>query len=244
MIDQLKNLIALQKIDFEIAEYKDAIAAIPGQIESVRSTMQEHKKQLEALQQTIESLKKKRNQLELDIQGETDHMAKAKVKLPTVKTNREYSAILTEINAIKEKISGFEDRELEIMETLEEKEKEIPGLEKECREEENQFKQYQAKKEGEAERVKKDLDTAEAKRRELVNVLDPKWIRDYEKVFQVRDGRAVVPLKEGVCQGCFQQVLPQMVIDIKISEKIHQCQHCLRFLYWEKETESETAVPK
>ena len=66
-------------------------------------------------------------------------MAKAKTKLPAVKTNKEYTAILVEVDAIKEKVSKIEDMELEVTEALEVKAKEIPGVEKKCKEEDAYF---------------------------------------------------------------------------------------------------------
>ena len=169
-----------------------------------------------------------RKQLELDVQGETDHMAKAKMKLPAIKTNKEYSAILTEIDGIKEKITSCEDRELEIMEVLEEKEKTLPGLENEYKEEEKKYQEYKAKKETEAVRVKKELEEFKTQRQEVVRSIDPAWVRSYDRVAKSRGGVAVVGLKEGVCQGCFQRVRPQMAIEIKTSEKMHQCPECSR----------------
>jgi predicted nucleic acid-binding Zn-ribbon protein len=173
-------------------------------------------------------------------------MAKAKMKLPAVKTNKEYSAILHEIDAIKEKISSFEDRELEIMEILEEKEKTLPGIEIEFKEEEKKYQEYKAKKESEAVRVKKDLEKFQVQRLDVIRSLDPKWVSDYDKVASRTDGLAVVGTKDGVCHGCFQALRPQMIIDIRTSEQMHQCPECYRFLYWEEEEtpENKTAMPK
>lgn len=243
---QLDQLVKLQEIDLEIHEGEQGLARIPGQLKAAQSGMEEKTKKQEAAKLEIQNLQNDRKQLELDVQSETDHMAKAKMKLPAIKTNKEYSAILTEIDTIKEKISSFEDRELEIMEVLEEKEKILPGLESEFKEEEKKYQEYKAKKETEAVRVKKELEDFKAQRQEVVRSLDPAWVRSYDRVAKSRGGLAVVKMKEGVCQGCFQGVRPQMIIDIKTSEKVHQCPECSRFLYWEEEVtpENETAMPK
>lgn len=239
---QIEKLIALQKIDSELDIGNKSLARIPVQIESAQSAMEEKKKKLEDAKNEIQSLHNTRKKLEQDTEAEMDHMSRTKVKLPTVKTNREYTAILHEIDAVKEKVASFEDRELEIMEALEAKESGIPSLEVESRQEENQFKEYKAKKEAEGERVKQELVGLASKREDVVRTLEKKQMESYRKVAQLRDGVAVVRLLEDVCQGCFQIVLPQMVIEVKTFEKIHQCQHCTRFLYWEEET--ETAMPK
>ena len=80
------------------------------------------------------------------------------------------------------------------------------------------------------------------KRKKLSEQLDTPTLKNYEKIFTSREGRAVAGLRENICQGCFQQVLPQMVIEVKVAEKIHQCEGCMRFLFWDEV--SETTVPK
>ena len=126
------------------------------------------------------------------------------------------------------------------MEALEIKAKEIPGIESKCKEEDANFNEYRLKKEVEEKRVKQELEDLMVKRKNISDQLDPSNLKRYEKIFTSREGRAVAGLRENVCQGCFQQVLPQTVIDVKIGEKIHQCNGCIRFLFWDE----VTSVPK
>ena len=238
---QLQQLIVLQSLDDEIAEHKKLLADIPLQIDTGCTELEEKKKILSNAKEELDALQKERKDLELAVQGENDHMAKAKTKLPAVKTNREYTAILSEVEAIKVKVSGLEDKELEIMEILEEKQKEVPGIEKRCNEEDARFQEYKAKKDAELDRIKQELGVLVAKRENVSGQLDRVIMQRYEKVAGSRDGRAVVMLQGSICQGCFQQILPQMVIDVKIGESIQQCSNCIRFLYWEEVPEAATS---
>ena len=239
---QLQQLIVLQSLDDEIAEHKKLLVDIPLQIDAGCTELEEKKKILSNAKEELDALQKERKDLELAVQGENDHMAKAKTKLPAVKTNREYTAILSEVEAIKVKVSGLEDKELEIMEILEEKQKEVPGIEKKCNEEDARFQEYKAKKDAELDRMKQELGVLVAKRENVSGQLDRVIMQRYEKVAGSRDGRAVVMLQGSICQGCFQQILPQMVIDVKIGESIQQCSNCIRFLY--REEVPEAATPK
>ncbi len=118
---QLNSLIALQESDSDIVELEESLALIPKQIESAEKELESKKGKLKVLADEIEALKTNRRQYEQDVQAENDHMAKTKTKLPTVKTNKEYTAILHEVEAIQKKISEIEDKELEVMEQLEAK---------------------------------------------------------------------------------------------------------------------------
>ena len=204
--------------------------------------MKKKKIRLKEAEDNLLALQKKRKDLEMDIAIENDHIAKTKTKLPAVKTNKEYSAILAEVDAVKEKILILEDQELDLMEILEKKEGEVPPLKANCKEEEEKFNAYKLKKEAEAERTEKELEVIRPRRSQVTNSLEIKWLKHYTKVFNAREGVAVVAIHENICQGCLQQILPQQVIDVKIGETISYCEQCLRILYWKEDRES--AVPK
>ena len=239
---QLQQLILLQKLDDEIVEHRNQLADIPVQIDSEFKELEDKKKILSIAKEEIDTLQKNRKAIESEVQGENDHMAKAKTKLPAVKTNKEYTAILSEVDAIKKKVEGLEDKELEIMEVLEDKQKGLPAIEKKCKEEDSHFQEYKAKKADELDRVTKEMNPLLAKRETVKSQIDMVIFQRYEKVAKSRGGKAVVSLQENICQGCFQQILPQMVINVKVGESIHQCSSCLCFLYWEEV--SETVMPK
>ncbi len=242
MNPQLQRLIELQKTDSEITELERGKAAIPQQIESGKANLKEKQERLKEAEGVIEELRKKRKDLEMEVAAENDHIAKTKSKLPAVKTNKEYTAILTEVDAVKEKISTLEDKELELMEELEEKEKGIPGFKALCKEEEENFNAYKAKKEAESKRAEEELEVLRARRHAVAGTIEEKLLGQYNKVFKARDSLAVVTIKENICQGCLQKILPQQVIEVKIGDIINHCEQCSRILYWEET--SETAVPK
>ena len=238
---QLQQLVLIQKLDDEIVEHRKQLADIPVQIDSELEELTDKKKILSIAKEEIDALQKNRKAIESEVQGENDHMAKIKIKLPAVKTNKEYTAILSEVDAVKVKVSELEDKELEIMEALEEKQKAIPEIEKNCKEEDAHFQEYKAKKEGELSRMKKELTDYIAKREKLMEQVDKVMVQRYEKVAKSRGGQAVAPLRGNICQGCFQQTLPQMVINVKVGDVIIQCSSCLCFLYLEEVSEAATS---
>ena len=242
MNPQLKSLIELQAIDSQIGELEHGKAAIPKQIESGKAGVKEKQNQLTEAESSLAQLQKERKDLEIDVMEENDHAAKTKTKLSSVKTNKEYSAILVEVDAVKEKILALEDRELELMEILEKKERELLPLKANCKEEEEKFNEYKLKKEVESERTEKELEVIRPRRAQAADNLDVKLLEHYTKVFNAREGVVVVPIHGNICQGCLQHILPQQVIDVKSGETIIYCEQCSRILYWEETNEG--AVPK
>ena len=239
---QLQRLVSLQEIDLDIQALKKQLIEIPKQIETSLSHLNKEKEVLQAAQQEIKNLQKTRSRLELDAAGENDKMAKTKIKLPSVKTNKEYSALLAEIEVANKKISKIEDLELETMETLETKENELPKFEKKFCEEEKRFQEFKKQKEKNATTFNQDISELLNKRDVIIKEIEPRWSSHYEKILEARGGLAVVSIDNVVCLGCHQQILLQTSIEVKLGEKIHQCQHCNRILYFIPEEETEPAV--
>jgi uncharacterized protein len=242
MNPQLQQLVFLQEVDLEIQALQKQLTEIPKQIETSLSHLNEEKKALETAQQEIKDLQKTRSKLEQDAASENDRMAKTKVKLPAVKTNKEYSALLAEIETAKGKVSEIEDLELETMEELETKEGELPKFKSKFDEEEKKFKEFKKQKEENTTVIKKEMAELKIRRDNAFKDIDSQWSAHYDKILTARGGLAVVSVDDAVCLGCHQQILLQISIEVKLGEKIHLCQHCSRILYFFPEEETEPAV--
>ena len=92
------------------------------------------------------------------------------------------------------------------------------------------------------------MEGVRTKQKELEGKVDPQLIKKYHKIKLMRGNIAVVPLQGDNCQGCHHQIQPQVALEVRANEKIHQCQFCDRFLFSisepQKENEAETAVSK
>ena len=241
---QLQKLVSLQEIDNEITELKKLLKVFPEQIAAGLAELEGKKKDFNEISALIDSLQKKRSKLEQDVAAENDHMAKTKIKLPNVKTNKEYSAILAEVETIKEKISAWETEELEILEELDVQEAKIPAIKEAFKVEEGKFAEYKGQKEKEIEQTKKDLEAAQARRKDLLSEVDSKWASHYERVLERSEYKAVVTLSGDTCQGCFHLILPQQAIEVRTNEKVEICHHCSRILYSIPESDTETVAQK
>ncbi|MFQ5483642.1 MAG: zinc ribbon domain-containing protein, partial [Nitrospinaceae bacterium] len=226
---------------------KEGLARIPRQIQAAQTELEGKKARLSQVEGDIAGLKQQRSQLEQDVRELNDQMIKTKQKLPAVKTNKEYSAILAETSGIAEKITQLEDRELEVMEALEEKETHLAPAREEFEGFEKEFTEYKVRKETERTRTESELQEARARGEAMEGDIEPRLLSHYRRVLKHREGLAVAPIKGETCQGCYQQIQPQVALEIKSNGKtLHMCQHCDRYLYFEAEPEpnAESAMTK
>ena len=136
---QLELLISLQKIDKEIKIFNQQKEKIPEEIERERQVFEKINSEINQLNGKIEQAKKERRSKELETQSTTDLLNNTKEKLPNVKTNKEYSAVVQEIENSKSKIDSLEEEEIKLMENIEECQKEYEQKLKEKEEEEKKI---------------------------------------------------------------------------------------------------------
>lgn len=232
MNKQLELLINLQNVDFEIEGLNDRLEKIPVEINHLYSICKGITDEINHIKKEIESHNKERREKERVVEIENDHLSKVKAKLPLVKTNEEYSAILKEIDGVKEKIKKLEDEDLALMELIEEKGRIQKEREIILKEEENKFQKDKTEKENEMEKLKNLAKERQMQRESISSPIDKKVFQDYAKVFKNRGGMAVVKFSEGICQGCFLGLPPQLASEIRKNEEIIKCPHCQRILYW------------
>jgi len=67
-------------------------------------------------------------------------------------------------------------------------------------------------------------------RRNLVSQVDSLLLEQYEQLRKTKDKVAVVPVKDGICDGCNVKVSPSLIGRVKRGE-ITYCESCNRILY-------------
>jgi hypothetical protein len=71
-------------------------------------------------------------------------------------------------------------------------------------------------------------------RRSIVRELDGTLLRQYERMRRSRiKANAVVPVVNGVCQGCFMVVTKSLLAELMRGDSLVTCEHCGRILYLE-----------
>lgn len=231
----LDNLIRLQKIDSEIALNEELLKSLPDQISKCYSECETAQNNLKDFDEKQEEDKKLSIELEKEVEDINVKITNDEAKLPSIKTNVEYRAIIKEQGNYKKKIITLEEKQLELMESLETRGSERVALEKVSHAEEEKFQIVKSEKEAAIIKVKAALDKLNERRESIITNIDPSTLGAYENVSGARDGVGVSIVRDQLCKGCNQIIPPQLYYIIKSSEGIHRCPHCNRFLYFEDE---------
>lgn len=94
--------------------------------------------------------------------------------------------------------------------------------------------EFEAERRVEEEEFQVDIEGAlerlDEKIAELENELEPAVRSRYERIAKGR-GRAVVPVINGTCYGCFVSIPTAMTAEMIHNDEIRSCDNCGRFLY-------------
>lgn len=235
MDSQLLTLIDLQGFDTRIAALEAEAARLPKQIDALHATLADVKKTLETLKAKADATKKDLRTKEKDLDVVTAKRAKAEARLWEVKNNTEYSAVLAEIEAIKQEKAKGEEEILALMELQE-------RLVVEVREAEGRFKtrEEQARKDEAVVRqklaeVEAELAVVRGERDSRARELPRPLFTDYEKILKARAGVAVAAVTSAaVCGGCRVSIRPQAIQELRRAESLIHCESCGRYLYWQE----------
>lgn len=231
----LLKLYKLQKIDSEILERQSMIEEIPQKIEELREELREREESLEDVKRRLQQNHNMELAVDKRLQETKIRITKHKKQLLSVKTNKEYAALLREISSEESKIERLEEELLGLLEEAE-------GIKEEEREEERTFRKmkedYNNKNQilnGKKEKFEKEIEERREKREVIAKELEPDLLKKYERIRESRDGLAVVPIQVETCGGCFSSIPPQVINEARIGDKILTCESCGRILIYLEE---------
>ena len=241
MRDQLELLTALQELDDRLRLLRQEQQALPLRLKAPQREHGEACRELKSVQAEIDLNARQQHNLEMDLQSTQDGLAKVQRKLREVKTNKEYSAVLAEIDTGNRHIESVEDQLLQLMEHAEQKHQA-----KQLQEQRVQVTHDALQEQGHAvkeasDALDQEIAAEQEKRRQAAIGLRADLLEAYEKLAAQHDRSVVVHVRDGTCGGCHLKVLPQLVSDIRLQDSLHTCPHCRLILLWPSQC-AETEV--
>ena len=224
------SLRSLQALDDELRILSSKARDIPERIKRLRDEAERARRELDETEQTITEHKKNYKLADVEIKAADEKIAQYSVQLYSAKTNEQYKAFLKEIEAQKKLKAGIEDRMLGLLEESEQ-------LEQKRRVSETNVSQNttdNTRKIGALESEKAELDAAiaerETRRAELLESLDRNVRRLYDRIHAKKNGIAVARVDGARCNGCYNPIPPQRMIEIARENRIYTCEACGRIL--------------
>ena len=235
MRNDLELLLKLQVIDYDLGELERSKDYLPDMMENLNREIQDAKQKVVDTAGALEEAKVTRKKLELEVHVKESELQKYQQQMMSIKTNREYDALVAEIDGIKAAISTNETELLKTMEYIEQLEKEIViWREKEASIVDNNQKQLQVLQE-KMDSIGDKVSEKRGSREEIIHNISAPVMSTYERVRKGRGGRAVVVVKKKACSSCFKSLTPKKIQEIRRADHVHTCDYCGCLLYWDDE---------
>jgi uncharacterized protein len=232
---QLQTLIELQGFDAKIAGLESEAARLPRQIEAIQAALSEARKSVETIKGKVDTTKKDLRTREKDLEVANVKRQKLEAKLYEVKTNKEYSAVLLEIEEAKQEKAKTEEDILNLMEMQERLGVEIKEAEQRFKTREEQAKQDEAVVRKKLSAVEQELNAQRAERRSRAKDLPVGLLASYDRISKARGGVAVAAVTSAaVCGGCRVGIRPQAMQELRTTTGLILCESCGRYLYWQE----------
>jgi len=230
--EQINILVKLQDLDLSIGRIEETKENYPRRIELLKEKLEEKRRIADLKREKLESLENDRRRKERVMEQEMEKIRKSEEKLLLVKTNKEYQAALKEIASTKESNSQREEDVLNVLEELDVLRKELKEKEEDFMTVSREFEKENSELTAKLEEFKNQLAEKVKKRGELSSKIGPDLLQMYENIKKRRQDIAVVPTKDGFCQGCYMDIPPQLSNEVQKGMDLIFCPNCNRILYW------------
>lgn len=233
MKQQLENLLELQKTEMEIGRLNNLLQSVSERLDALDAKQAFFQEAFEKDSAAMDNLKKKYRDLESDVQANESRVGKSQDKLAAVKTNKEYQALLREMEDIKATNSTLEDEMIVCLEQMESLETDLSEKNVDLRQLQGQITSEKDTIRLEADDNTKRLKEAEQLQSRLSEDVDKGLMTDYVQVKRMVKNRAVVPVLQAICQGCHRKIPPQMFIELQRNDQLKFCPFCDRLIFWD-----------
>ena len=232
MRDQFRLLFALQQMDDRLRTLALEKQHLPQRLQVYEAACTAARQQLVQQQAAIEQSERQQRAYERELASHQEALRKTQSKVYEVKTNKEYSAILAEIDAGKQRLEALEDQLLTLMEATDQQRQAYRVQEQQEQATLQELTVQTRHIDQEQETLRRAMVAAQEQRQQTVASIDAKLYEQYQKVAAQHGGRVIAQLQEGVCSGCHLKLPPQLISEIRLQTQLFTCPHCRLILLW------------
>ena len=227
----------IQSIDIRFDEIKREKDESPKEIDKLKENLDLLSNVMEQDLSAIEELKKVRRAVERELEEIESKFKKSKLRLNDVKSNKEYQAVLKEIEEQKELIFEKEEVVIKYMEDIEIQEAEYASNDGTLRESQQEYKKKQDEFSQRLRDIDKEVQSLNGKMIQSSQNVDKNLLERYNSLRNNLRGRVVTQVVNTICQGCNLGIPPQQYNELIKGGSMKSCPNCNRIIYWEDERE-------
>lgn len=190
-----KQLLAVFRVDKEIRGLSSRLNAAERFLGEQTRQLADISTQVSSLQAQLRQLQASANNAEGESKRIEAHINELREKMNNAQTNKEYKALLSEVNNLKEQRSSFDDEALGHLEKIEQIKSRLGALEASRQEREKVRTVAESDRQGRADEIAAKLAELRARRAELAAGVPKDALTLYEELLAQRGEDAMAPLE-------------------------------------------------
>jgi predicted nucleic acid-binding Zn-ribbon protein len=233
----LNGLMKLQSVENRLRAEKAKLNRCRRNVIIQENLIRNLQNALEAKKEEVQLTKVQFDRLELELKSREETIAKLRTSLNSAKTNKEYAALLTQLNTTKADNSKIENQSLDLLKDIEVDEAECKDILKQIEEQKQTLDQTRKESESLAAKYETNIDDIQAEWNQIAKDVPRNPLEIFKRVAESYDGQAValVEQQEGrvgtySCGGCFMGVPAESVNMLMTKDDIIRCPNCTRIL--------------
>lgn len=237
MRKHMEKLAVLQALDIKIRGMQREKDEIPTRLAALEGEFKKEEEKVLGQKAELDRLLKDRRHKEKELEEEVERAKKTEARAFEIKTNKEYQAVLKEIEGAKKLNRQREEEILGILERFEELQKVARQGEKELEAKRKEYQQQLSELQQRAAQFEQKMAAEVKERDERQKGIPPDLLSKYRMLLEKRQGIAVAPVSNGVCNACNMNLRPQLYIELQKQQTLILCPNCSRILFWENGAE-------
>ena len=234
----LGSLVKLQSVENRLRAVKTRLSRCRRGVIFQENQLRVLQNELEAKLEEIRLTRIQADRLELELKSRDEHIAKFRAALNVAKSNKEYSAILTELNTSKADNSKLESQVLDLMKNIETDESACLETQQQIDQQVEKLNQVRKETEVKAGEYEKQIDEIQSEWDASSATIPQDVLEMFKRVADTYDGEALATAEEQgrlknqsfICGGCFMGLTAETVNQLMTKDDIIRCSNCSRIL--------------
>jgi len=234
----LNALVKLQSVENNLRAAKAKLARCRRNVIIKENQLRTLQNSLEAKKEEIQLTRIQADRLELELKDADQTLVKYRAALNNAKSNKEYAAILTELNTTKADSSKVESQALELMKNIDADQQQSTQIQQQIEQEKTELNETRKQSEELSKKYEAEISEIEQQWHKAASEVSTEVLEIFKRVAETYDGEALAEIeihdnRSGVytCGGCFMSLTTETANTLLSRDEIIRCPNCTRILY-------------
>ncbi len=227
-IDVLKRLQVIQNKISERTRFKDLQNE---EIEKRKAALQQKKSLSERKHEELVSIQKEIDKRDLDLKSDEEQIKKFNIQLNSIKNNKEYTALRSEISSKEADKSLLEDEILHLMSQLESLNGEYLDTTEKLNSDENTLDDFVRSANLEIQKTDDEIESLKNDASKYADLLDEETLHQLKRLTNAKEKHPIVEVVDNACNGCSMNITLQTLNLLMSGKALTLCPNCQRILF-------------